>query len=256
MYFGQRGVILTLGEVRSFIRKPYIHSWTYKMKIVKILLPLMLFACAIVIGCSSQRHAVATCPNGHGTLSNIPVVYMSDLGRMDKKIQQSVQNYEFFLSHDKKVADSPKTITVCTTCGFTYHPDPKEYWEKDGHSFEEFSVPFSGVSISVCEVRAKTRPMLKQRVRNGIVIYEETYFVDGLDLQEINTSILNTLKSRNMQVQEGKVEGASLSEYIFTEGNSTYRLTFPPWYSGQWGVLLKREVNMEESNQRMDSDKK
>ncbi len=25
--FGQRGVILRLGEVRSFIRKPYIHSW-------------------------------------------------------------------------------------------------------------------------------------------------------------------------------------------------------------------------------------
>ena len=27
MDFGQRGIILTLGEVRSFIRKPYIHSW-------------------------------------------------------------------------------------------------------------------------------------------------------------------------------------------------------------------------------------
>jgi len=28
MDFGQRGVILILGEVRSFIRKPYIHCWT------------------------------------------------------------------------------------------------------------------------------------------------------------------------------------------------------------------------------------
>ena len=27
MDFGQRGVILRLGEVRSFIRKPYIHSY-------------------------------------------------------------------------------------------------------------------------------------------------------------------------------------------------------------------------------------
>ena len=30
MDFGQRGVILTLGEVRSFIRKPYIHSYVTK----------------------------------------------------------------------------------------------------------------------------------------------------------------------------------------------------------------------------------
>ncbi len=30
MDFGQRGVILTLGEVRSFIRKPYIHSYLKK----------------------------------------------------------------------------------------------------------------------------------------------------------------------------------------------------------------------------------
>ncbi len=27
MDFGQRGIILRLGEVRSFIRKPYIHCW-------------------------------------------------------------------------------------------------------------------------------------------------------------------------------------------------------------------------------------
>ncbi len=27
MDFGQRGIILTLGEVRSFIRKPYIQSY-------------------------------------------------------------------------------------------------------------------------------------------------------------------------------------------------------------------------------------
>jgi hypothetical protein len=225
------------------------------MKRANILLSLLLLAGAIVAGCSCQGDAVATCPNGHGTLSNIPLVYMSDLGQMDEKIQQSVQNYEFFLSHDKKVVDSPRTVTVCTTCGFAYHPEPKEYWEKDGNSFDEFSIPFSTVSMSVCEVRAKTRPALKQRVRNGSVIYEETYFIDGLDLQEISTSILNTLKSRNMQVQEGKVEGTSVGEYIFTEGNSTYRLTFPAWYSGQWGVSLKREVNMKESNQRIDSDK-
>jgi hypothetical protein len=31
MGFGQRGVILTLGKVRSFIRKPYINSWSVKI---------------------------------------------------------------------------------------------------------------------------------------------------------------------------------------------------------------------------------
>ncbi len=31
MDFGQRGVILRLGEVRSFIRKPYIHSYVSKI---------------------------------------------------------------------------------------------------------------------------------------------------------------------------------------------------------------------------------
>jgi len=34
MDFGQRGVILRLGEVGSFIRKPYIHSWVVGIKVL------------------------------------------------------------------------------------------------------------------------------------------------------------------------------------------------------------------------------
>jgi len=36
MDFGQRGVILTLGEVRSFIRKPYKHCYPYNTQSMKI----------------------------------------------------------------------------------------------------------------------------------------------------------------------------------------------------------------------------
>jgi hypothetical protein len=35
MDFGEKGVILTLAEARSFIRKPYIDSWGGKNEISK-----------------------------------------------------------------------------------------------------------------------------------------------------------------------------------------------------------------------------
>lgn len=181
---------------------------------------------------------------------------MNDLGRMDKKIQQAVQEYEFFLSYDKKSSNSPKTITVCTTCGFAYHREPKGYWEKDGRSFEEFSNPFPPVFQRVAKIRKKTRPVLKQRVKRDHVIYEEMYFVDGLDVKEIRKSILESLKSADVQVQERQVKGTALNEYLFTKHNFAYKLTFKTWYSGQWAVALKREVSRRESTQRMDSNKK
>jgi len=65
MDFGQRGVILTLGEVRSFIRKPYKHSYGYEIigvnikmdksvsKQKKRVLIILTICYLIVLGCYS-----------------------------------------------------------------------------------------------------------------------------------------------------------------------------------------------------------
>ena len=52
MDFGQRGVILTLGEVRSFIRKPYIHISVHNMK-QTIAIAVWIVLVHLAVGCDS-----------------------------------------------------------------------------------------------------------------------------------------------------------------------------------------------------------
>jgi len=53
MDFGQRGVILTLREVRSFIRKLYIHGWARKKKPMRHISWIAL-AIICMAGCTSR----------------------------------------------------------------------------------------------------------------------------------------------------------------------------------------------------------
>ncbi len=103
-----------------------------------------------------------TCPEGHTTLKDIPILYgafplltkkPADWNEDDKALAKRRDAKEILIGGEVDEARDPRFQTQCLTCGFRYEimlvPDLGANWIKDGHKFDDFTIPFSQLARSL-----------------------------------------------------------------------------------------------------------
>lgn len=103
-----------------------------------------------------------TCPEGHTTLKDIPILYgafpllakkPADWNEDGKALAKRRDAKEILIGGEVDDARDPRFQTQCLTCGFRYElmlvPDLAGNWIKYGHKFDDFTIPFSQLARSL-----------------------------------------------------------------------------------------------------------